>query len=200
MVLVVELSSSFFGHFSHRSEWQLIKIDYKGLFSRRCMDGDYQTWHLHNKVTGILNIIDLLSTVHYHCKQRTFAWHLKQISPFLTNTSPLAACLLGGAVCHGWEANLYEAQARQPLHVGSGLFQDLLLRALPLYGLWFWMVMPCLNSLANWPWTKVQTFVLHFCHYMCISQPFSLHILLYLINSCLKTSGQKRYDEGSLCS
>ncbi|KAG7219603.1 hypothetical protein INR49_018980, partial [Caranx melampygus] len=40
---------TFFGHFSHRSEWQLIKIDYKGLFSRRCMDGDYQTWHLLNK-------------------------------------------------------------------------------------------------------------------------------------------------------
>ncbi|XP_030235756.1 VPS10 domain-containing receptor SorCS3 isoform X2 [Gadus morhua] len=40
---------TFFGHFSHRSEWQLIKIDYKGIFSRRCMDGDYQTWHLHNK-------------------------------------------------------------------------------------------------------------------------------------------------------
>ncbi|KAM4607452.1 VPS10 domain-containing receptor SorCS3-like [Polymixia lowei] len=40
---------TFFGHFSHRSEWQLIKIDYKGIFSRRCMDGDYQTWHLYNK-------------------------------------------------------------------------------------------------------------------------------------------------------
>uniref|UniRef100_A0A8C6TQ09 Sortilin related VPS10 domain containing receptor 3b n=1 Tax=Neogobius melanostomus TaxID=47308 RepID=A0A8C6TQ09_9GOBI len=38
---------TFFGHFSYRSEWQLIKIDYKGIFSRRCMDGDYQTWHLH---------------------------------------------------------------------------------------------------------------------------------------------------------
>ncbi|XP_077469354.1 VPS10 domain-containing receptor SorCS3-like [Stigmatopora argus] len=40
---------TFFGHFSHRSEWQLMKIDYKGLFSQRCMDGDYQTWTLHNK-------------------------------------------------------------------------------------------------------------------------------------------------------
>ncbi|KAM6916732.1 VPS10 domain-containing receptor SorCS3-like [Xenentodon cancila] len=40
---------TFFGYFSHQSEWQLIKIDYKGLFSRRCMDGDYQTWYLHNK-------------------------------------------------------------------------------------------------------------------------------------------------------
>uniref|UniRef100_A0A3B3BJH2 Sortilin related VPS10 domain containing receptor 3b n=1 Tax=Oryzias melastigma TaxID=30732 RepID=A0A3B3BJH2_ORYME len=40
---------TFFGHFGHRSEWQLIKIDYKGLFNRKCMDGDYQTWYLHNK-------------------------------------------------------------------------------------------------------------------------------------------------------
>ncbi|XP_041738172.1 VPS10 domain-containing receptor SorCS3-like isoform X2 [Coregonus clupeaformis] len=39
----------FTGHLSRVSEWQLIKIDYKAIFSRRCMDGDYQTWHLHNK-------------------------------------------------------------------------------------------------------------------------------------------------------
>ncbi|XP_032419731.1 VPS10 domain-containing receptor SorCS3 [Xiphophorus hellerii] len=40
---------TFFGHFSHRSEWQLIKIDYKSIFSRKCTEEDYQTWHLHNK-------------------------------------------------------------------------------------------------------------------------------------------------------
>ncbi|KAA0721962.1 VPS10 domain-containing receptor [Triplophysa tibetana] len=40
---------TFFGHFSHRSEWQLIKIDYKSVFTRRCTEGDYQTWHLHNQ-------------------------------------------------------------------------------------------------------------------------------------------------------
>ncbi|XP_004077390.2 VPS10 domain-containing receptor SorCS3 [Oryzias latipes] len=40
---------TFFGHFGQHSEWQLIKIDYKGLFNRKCMDGDYQTWYLHNK-------------------------------------------------------------------------------------------------------------------------------------------------------
>lgn len=40
---------TFFGHFNYRSEWQLIKIDYKGIFSRRCMDGDYTTWQLHYK-------------------------------------------------------------------------------------------------------------------------------------------------------
>ncbi|XP_062866910.1 VPS10 domain-containing receptor SorCS3 [Trichomycterus rosablanca] len=40
---------TFFGHFSDRSEWQLIKIDYKSLFTKRCTEGDYQTWHLHNQ-------------------------------------------------------------------------------------------------------------------------------------------------------
>uniref|UniRef100_A0A8C4HCM6 PKD domain-containing protein n=1 Tax=Dicentrarchus labrax TaxID=13489 RepID=A0A8C4HCM6_DICLA len=40
---------TFFGHFSHRSEWQLIKIDYKSIYSRKCTEEDYQTWHLHNQ-------------------------------------------------------------------------------------------------------------------------------------------------------
>ncbi|XP_055781662.1 VPS10 domain-containing receptor SorCS1-like isoform X1 [Salvelinus fontinalis] len=37
-----------FGHFSHRSEWQLVKIDFKAIFNRRCNPDDYQTWQLHN--------------------------------------------------------------------------------------------------------------------------------------------------------
>uniref|UniRef100_A0A665W0T3 PKD domain-containing protein n=1 Tax=Echeneis naucrates TaxID=173247 RepID=A0A665W0T3_ECHNA len=40
---------TFFGHFSHRSEWQLIKIDYKSIFSKKCTEEDYQTWILHNQ-------------------------------------------------------------------------------------------------------------------------------------------------------
>uniref|UniRef100_A0A7N6F6U2 PKD domain-containing protein n=1 Tax=Anabas testudineus TaxID=64144 RepID=A0A7N6F6U2_ANATE len=40
---------TFFGHFSHRSDWQLIKIDYKSIFNRKCTEEDYQTWHLHNQ-------------------------------------------------------------------------------------------------------------------------------------------------------
>uniref|UniRef100_A0A803TSM2 Sortilin related VPS10 domain containing receptor 3 n=1 Tax=Anolis carolinensis TaxID=28377 RepID=A0A803TSM2_ANOCA len=38
-----------FGHLSLRSEWQLIKVDYKSIFSRRCTKDDFQTWHLHNQ-------------------------------------------------------------------------------------------------------------------------------------------------------
>ncbi|XP_021254219.1 VPS10 domain-containing receptor SorCS1 [Numida meleagris] len=38
-----------FGHFSHRSEWQLVKIDYKSIFDRRCAEEDYWTWQLHSQ-------------------------------------------------------------------------------------------------------------------------------------------------------
>ncbi|KAH0623766.1 hypothetical protein JD844_006879 [Phrynosoma platyrhinos] len=38
-----------FGHLSLRSEWQLIKVDYKSIFSRKCTKDDFQTWHLHNQ-------------------------------------------------------------------------------------------------------------------------------------------------------
>ncbi|KAI4550821.1 hypothetical protein MJT46_018328 [Ovis ammon polii x Ovis aries] len=32
-----------------RSEWQLVKVDYKSIFSRHCSEEDYQTWHLLNQ-------------------------------------------------------------------------------------------------------------------------------------------------------
>uniref|UniRef100_A0A8C9TDU8 Sortilin related VPS10 domain containing receptor 1 n=1 Tax=Scleropages formosus TaxID=113540 RepID=A0A8C9TDU8_SCLFO len=43
------LIMTIFGHVSHRSEWQLVKIDFRSIFNRRCTEGDYQTWHLHNQ-------------------------------------------------------------------------------------------------------------------------------------------------------
>ena len=41
-----------FGHFSHRSEWQLVKVDYKSIFDRRCAEEDYRPWQLHSQVGG----------------------------------------------------------------------------------------------------------------------------------------------------
>uniref|UniRef100_A0A8C4S1L2 Sortilin related VPS10 domain containing receptor 1 n=1 Tax=Erpetoichthys calabaricus TaxID=27687 RepID=A0A8C4S1L2_ERPCA len=43
------LIMTIFGHVSHRSEWQLVKVDYRSIFNRRCVEEDYQTWHLHNQ-------------------------------------------------------------------------------------------------------------------------------------------------------
>ncbi|KAK6482263.1 VPS10 domain-containing receptor SorCS1-like [Huso huso] len=43
------LIMTIFGHVSHRSEWQLVKIDFRSIFNRRCTEEEYQTWHLHNQ-------------------------------------------------------------------------------------------------------------------------------------------------------
>lgn len=52
-LLLYALSAVFcrvFGHFSHRSEWQLVKVDYKSIFDRRCAEEDYRPWQLHSQV------------------------------------------------------------------------------------------------------------------------------------------------------
>ncbi|XP_029691212.1 VPS10 domain-containing receptor SorCS1-like isoform X1 [Takifugu rubripes] len=43
------LIMTIFGHFSHRSEWQLVKIDFRSIFQHRCTSEDYVTWQLHNE-------------------------------------------------------------------------------------------------------------------------------------------------------
>ncbi|KAM3606185.1 uncharacterized protein V6R79_012115 [Siganus canaliculatus] len=43
------LIMTIFGHFSHRSEWQLVKIDFRSIFQHRCTSEDYLTWQLHNE-------------------------------------------------------------------------------------------------------------------------------------------------------
>ncbi|XP_040905515.1 VPS10 domain-containing receptor SorCS1-like [Toxotes jaculatrix] len=43
------LIMTIFGHFSHRSEWQLVKIDFRSIFQQRCTPEDYLTWQLHNE-------------------------------------------------------------------------------------------------------------------------------------------------------
>uniref|UniRef100_A0A3Q3JXU3 PKD domain-containing protein n=1 Tax=Monopterus albus TaxID=43700 RepID=A0A3Q3JXU3_MONAL len=43
------LIMTIFGHFSHRSEWQLLKIDFRTIFQHLCTPDDYVTWQLDNE-------------------------------------------------------------------------------------------------------------------------------------------------------
>lgn len=87
---------SFFGHFNQRSEWQLIKIDYKSIYSRKCTEEDYQTWHLHNQVRKIKT----LSAVHMHVfffwffysSGHTNEYHSQQLCLFRQQGEP---CVMG---------------------------------------------------------------------------------------------------------
>ncbi|KAG7512048.1 VPS10 domain-containing receptor 1-like [Solea senegalensis] len=60
------LIMTIFGHFSHRSEWQLVKIDFRSIFQHRCTSDDYQSWQLHDEgevcIMGMKRIFQKLKT------------------------------------------------------------------------------------------------------------------------------------------
>ncbi|XP_060943270.1 VPS10 domain-containing receptor SorCS1-like [Limanda limanda] len=60
------LIMTIFGHFSHRSEWQLVKIDFRSIFQHRCTSEDYLTWQLHSEgevcIMGMKRIFQKLKT------------------------------------------------------------------------------------------------------------------------------------------
>ncbi|XP_035029489.1 VPS10 domain-containing receptor SorCS1 [Hippoglossus stenolepis] len=60
------LIMTIFGHFSHRSEWQLVKIDFRSIFQHRCTSEDYLTWQLHSEgevcIMGMKRILQKLKT------------------------------------------------------------------------------------------------------------------------------------------
>lgn len=37
---------SVFGHISYRSDWELVKVDFRQSFPRQCTESDYDTWQL----------------------------------------------------------------------------------------------------------------------------------------------------------
>lgn len=129
---------SFFGHFNQRSEWQLIKIDYKSIYSRKCTEEDYQTWHLHNQVRKIktLSAVDMhVFFFVFFFQFRPYKWISLTVVVFISPT--------GWAMCDGTKTNLHEAQAWKLLHAGKGLLQNPLSGVLYLPSSWFWMVRWC---------------------------------------------------------
>lgn len=43
---------SVFGHISFRSDWELVKVDFRPSFSRPCSEEDYSSWDLANLQVG----------------------------------------------------------------------------------------------------------------------------------------------------
>ncbi len=35
-----------FGHISYRSDWELVKVDFRQSFPRQCTEADYDSWKL----------------------------------------------------------------------------------------------------------------------------------------------------------
>lgn len=44
--LVAVALPSVFGHISYRSDWELVKVDFRRSFPRACTEADYESWQL----------------------------------------------------------------------------------------------------------------------------------------------------------
>ncbi|KAJ8783420.1 hypothetical protein J1605_009125 [Eschrichtius robustus] len=48
MLVASRAQGSVFGHISFRSDWELVKVDFRPWFSRQCSEEDYSSWDLTN--------------------------------------------------------------------------------------------------------------------------------------------------------
>lgn len=46
LILQLLFVHSVFGHISYRSDWELVKVDFRQSFPRQCTESDYDSWQL----------------------------------------------------------------------------------------------------------------------------------------------------------
>lgn len=46
LILYLLFVHSVFGHISYRSDWELVKVDFRQSFPRQCTESDYDSWQL----------------------------------------------------------------------------------------------------------------------------------------------------------
>lgn len=110
-----------FGHFSHRSEWQLVKVDYKSIFDRRCEEEDYRPWQLHSQVRsedpGMWPEVANDPTVQDQHNLVSFPNHLVSAHPLLGKSVVLHWCvgLRLRLIPEGWTAVFWVSSCTQTI-------------------------------------------------------------------------------------
>lgn len=148
-----------FGHFSHRSEWQLVKIDFRSIFQHRCTTDDYMTWQLHNEVRESRRHSTVDDTIQSSIK---LEWNSLIQS---NNKSKMvgkkkeemkgkgnlwnvydALFITGRSVHHGDEENLPKTESKRSMCQGQRAVYFPDVRLLPLHRGRFWVVSSLLCS------------------------------------------------------
>ncbi|MEE6462552.1 hypothetical protein FKM82_001634 [Ascaphus truei] len=89
-----------FGHISFRSDWELVKVDFRPLFSRECTDADYDSWNLSNP-QGERCIMGQQRSFR---KRKAFSWCIKGRSFTSALTSKICQCEDSDFICdYGFE-------------------------------------------------------------------------------------------------
>ncbi|KAG9479759.1 hypothetical protein GDO78_011672, partial [Eleutherodactylus coqui] len=96
-----------FGHFGYRSDWELVKVDFRPSFFKECTEEDYDSWNLSN-------------TQGDHCimgqqrsfrKRKTSSWCIKGRSFTSALTSRICQCESTDYVCdYGFEQEVTQKQ------------------------------------------------------------------------------------------
>ncbi|KAK4818821.1 hypothetical protein QYF61_019858 [Mycteria americana] len=89
-----------FGHISYRSDWELVKVDFRPSFPRECTDDDYESWELTN-LQGDRCIMGQQRTFR---KRKISSWCIKGRSFTSALTSKVCECVNSDFLCdYGFE-------------------------------------------------------------------------------------------------
>nr|XP_028594155.1 VPS10 domain-containing receptor SorCS2 isoform X1 [Podarcis muralis] len=94
------LVMTIFGHISFRSDWELVKVDFRPSFPRECTDEDYESWDLTN-LQGDLCIMGQRRSFR---KRKSSSWCIKGRSFTSALTSVACECSPSDFLCdYGFE-------------------------------------------------------------------------------------------------
>lgn len=74
-LIMLAVVNRVFGHISYRSDWELVKVDFRQSFPRQCTEADYDSWKLTDLqvISGCFSDLPLSSKVTACSKTIKFA-------------------------------------------------------------------------------------------------------------------------------
>uniref|UniRef100_A0A8C3X7C8 VPS10 domain-containing receptor SorCS2 n=1 Tax=Cyanoderma ruficeps TaxID=181631 RepID=A0A8C3X7C8_9PASS len=89
-----------FGHISYRSDWELVKVDFRPSFPRECTDEDYESWEL----TNLQGDRCIMGQQRSFRKRKISSWCIKGKSFTSALTSKVCECVNTDFLCdYGFE-------------------------------------------------------------------------------------------------
>ncbi|KGL82072.1 VPS10 domain-containing receptor SorCS2, partial [Tinamus guttatus] len=89
-----------FGHISYRSDWELVKVDFRPSFPRECTDDDYESWDL----TNLQGDRCIMGQQRSFRKRKISSWCIKGRSFTSALTSRVCECANSDFLCdYGFE-------------------------------------------------------------------------------------------------
>ncbi|NXH20402.1 SORC2 protein, partial [Bucco capensis] len=97
-----------FGHISYRSDWELVKVDFRPSFPRECTDDDYESWEL----TNLQGDRCIMGQQRSFRKRKISSWCIKGRSFTSALTSRVCECASSDFLCdYGFERSALQSES-----------------------------------------------------------------------------------------